>query len=53
MSNMDQQSTAISGLARDGRAVLSAHGAFDDPTVPADVLPRASVELRAIAFHPA
>jgi hypothetical protein len=37
--------------ARDGRAVLSPHGAFEDPTAPADVLPRESIELRTIAFH--
>jgi hypothetical protein len=37
--------------ARDGRARLSPHGAFVDPTAPADVLPRESIELRAIAFH--
>jgi hypothetical protein len=39
--------------ARDGRAVLSPHGAFEDPTTPADVLPRESIELRTIAFHSA
>jgi hypothetical protein len=39
--------------ARDGRARLSPHGAFVDPTAPADVLPRESIELRAIAFHDA
>jgi hypothetical protein len=39
--------------ARDGRAVLSPHGAFEDPTAPADVVPRESIELRAIAFHSA
>jgi hypothetical protein len=38
---------------RDGRAVLSPHGAFEDPTAPADVLPRESIELRTIAFHSA
>jgi hypothetical protein len=37
--------------ARDGRAVQSPHGAFEDPTAPADVLPRESIELRTIAFH--
>ena len=37
--------------ARDGRAMLSPHGAFEDPTAPADVLPRESIELRTIAFH--
>jgi hypothetical protein len=39
--------------ARDGRAVWSPHAAFDDPTAPADVLPRESIEPRTIAFHPA
>jgi hypothetical protein len=39
--------------AHDGRAVLSPHGAFEDPTAPADVLPRESIELRTIAFHAA
>jgi hypothetical protein len=39
--------------ARDGRAVLSPHGAFEDPTTPADALPRESIELRTIAFHAA
>ena len=39
--------------ARDGRAVLSPHGAFEDPTAPPDVLPRESIELRTIAFHSA
>jgi hypothetical protein len=58
---MDRQSATHSGLtgvqadlvylARDGRAVLSPHGAFEDPTAPADVLPRESIELRTIAFH--
>ena len=36
--------------ACDGRAVLSP---FEDPTAPADVLARESIELRTIAFHPA
>ena len=34
-----------------GRAVLSPHGAFEDPTASADVLPRVSIALRTIAFH--
>ena len=37
--------------ARDGRAILSPHGAFEDPTAPPDVLRRESIELRTIAFH--
>ena len=39
--------------ARDGRALLSPHSAFEDPMAPADVLPRESIELRTIAFHSA
>jgi hypothetical protein len=39
--------------ASDGRAALSPHGAFEDPTAPANVLPRESIELRTIAFHSA
>jgi hypothetical protein len=37
----------------DGRARFTAHSAFADPTAPADVLPRESIELRTIAFHDA
>jgi hypothetical protein len=37
--------------ARGRRAVQSPHGAFEDPTMPANVLPRQSIELRTIAFH--
>jgi hypothetical protein len=36
--------------ARDGRARLSVHTAFDDPSTPADAPPRESIELRAFAF---
>ena len=36
--------------ATDGRARLSAHTAFDDPTSPADAPPRRSVEIRALVF---
>jgi hypothetical protein len=36
--------------AGDGIARLSAHTAFDDPTSPADALPRRSIELRALLF---
>jgi hypothetical protein len=39
--------------ARDVRAVLSPHGAFEDPTGTADVLGRECTELRTIAFHSA
>ena len=36
--------------ARDGRARLSFHSAFTDPTAPADATPRQSIEIRTIAF---
>jgi hypothetical protein len=36
--------------ATDGRARLSAHSAFDDPTSAADAPPRRSIELRSIVF---
>lgn len=36
--------------ARDGRACLSFHSAFNDPTAPADATPRHSIEIRTIAF---
>jgi hypothetical protein len=36
----------------DGRARFAPHTAFDDPTAPADVLPRESIEIRSLAFHP-
>ncbi|MBR0646017.1 CmcJ/NvfI family oxidoreductase [Plastoroseomonas hellenica] len=43
--------------AIDGRARLSAHGAFDDPTSPPDAPPRESIEVRTLVFwdaeHPA
>jgi len=32
------------------RARFSAHSAFEDPTMPADAKPRASIEIRTIAF---
>jgi len=34
----------------DGRARLTAHSAFDDPTSPADARPRESIEVRTVAF---
>jgi hypothetical protein len=34
----------------DGRARFSAHTSFEDPSSPADALPRVSIELRTIAF---
>ena len=37
--------------AEDGRARFTAHSAFEDPTAPADVLPRESIELRTLIFH--
>jgi hypothetical protein len=36
--------------AIDGRARLTAHTAFDDPTSPADAPPRRSIELRTLVF---
>jgi hypothetical protein len=36
----------------DGRARFMPHTAFDDPTAPADKLPRESIELRTLVFHP-
>jgi hypothetical protein len=36
--------------ARDGRARISIHGAFDDPTTPPDAPPRQSIEVRTFAF---
>jgi hypothetical protein len=35
----------------DGRARFAPHTAFDDPTAPADVLPRESIEIRSLVFH--
>ena len=35
--------------AEDGTA--RAHSAFEDPTAPADVLPRESIEVRTLVFH--
>ena len=34
----------------DGRARLTAHTAFDDPTAPPDATPRESIEVRTLAF---
>src|SRR5262249_25768634 len=34
----------------DGRARLTAHTAFDDPTSPPDARPRESIEVRTMAF---
>ena len=39
--------------ATDGRARFMPHTAFDDPTAPTDILPRESIELRTLVFHPA
>jgi hypothetical protein len=39
--------------AEDGRARFAPHSAFDDPTVPRDVAPRESIELRTLAFFSA
>jgi hypothetical protein len=37
---------------KDGRARFMPHTSFDDPTAPADMLPRESIELRTLAFFP-
>jgi hypothetical protein len=37
----------------DGRARFAPHTAFTDPETPADALPRESIELRSLVFHPA
>lgn len=37
----------------DGRARFAPHTAFADPTAPADVLPRESIEIRSLVFHSA
>jgi hypothetical protein len=37
----------------DGRARFAPHTAFEDPTAPADALPRESIELRTLVFHTA
>ena len=37
--------------AEDGRARFVPHSAFEDPTAPSDILPRESIELRALVFH--
>ena len=39
--------------AEDGRARFAPHSAFEDPTAPADILPRESIELRSLVFYPA
>jgi hypothetical protein len=36
----------------DGRARFMPHTAFQDPTAPAGILPRESIELRTMVFHP-
>ncbi len=40
-------------LETDGRARFAPHTAFEDPTTPADALPRESIEIRTLVFHPA
>jgi hypothetical protein len=37
--------------AQDGRARFVPHTAFEDPSAPAVVIPRESIELRALAFY--
>jgi hypothetical protein len=39
--------------ATDGRARFAPHTAFEDPTAPVGRLPRESIELRTLVFHPA
>ncbi len=39
--------------ATDGRARFAPHTAFEDPTAPADALPRESIEIRTLVFHQA
>jgi hypothetical protein len=39
--------------ADDGRALFTAHTAFDDPTSPPDAAPRESIETRTLAFFAA
>jgi len=39
--------------ATDGRARFAPHTAFEDPTAPADALPRESIEIRTLVFHAA
>jgi hypothetical protein len=63
--NPDQQWFYLSGMqpteallikcfdsATDGRARFAPHTAFNDPTAPADILPRESIEVRTLVFHP-
>lgn len=38
--------------ATDDRARFMPHTAFDDPTAPADMLPRESIEIRSLVFSP-
>jgi hypothetical protein len=37
--------------ARDGRARFTPHASFEDPTAPADMLPRESIEIRTLVFY--
>jgi len=37
--------------AEDGRARFVPHTAFEDPSAPADLLPRESIEIRSLVFH--
>ena len=39
--------------AEDGTARFTAHSAFEDPTAPANVLSRESLEVRTLVFHSA
>jgi len=37
----------------DGPARFMPHTAFEDPTAPADIIPRESIEIRTLVFYPA
>src|ERR1700724_3762005 len=38
--------------AGNGVARFAPHSSFEDPTAPADILPRESIEVRMLVFHP-
>jgi hypothetical protein len=42
----------IADTKTDGRARFMPHTSFTDPTTPPDALPRESIELRTLVFHP-
>jgi hypothetical protein len=47
--------TITKGVDANGNEItiktFTAHSAFEDPTAPADVLPRESIEVRTLVFH--